>query len=320
MSTPVCCRLMVCDSSPNFIACEELTEALLSQAIGCRGQGIVMTILAGLADSHAAHLEDTKHGLFIKLHYRRSQPERKPSPHVTERVKHMHRTRYDRETLLRATPPGLNYSVKNTFIHVAADGDTNSLNSEAASAPGCLTSAGSNVCKLNSTADTEQPPNFFIGDCSVDAAVQTEFSKVNDDTSVRHVGIAIETNDTLHDAGTQTRQNQEEDCINALKGEWLPLCRQELHLDAAVQAGVEQKEAECTADQNTIFRETECTRPEASFRAEMQAKINQHQDRYPGGQLPFELRSFSEFMERKKKWMSSEQLQVLKCHFCGKIT
>ena len=75
----------------------------------------------------------------------------------------------------------------------------------------------------------------------------------------------------------------------------------------------------CIAESMTISRETESTRPEASFRAEWDKQVKAHQLQYPGGTLPSELRSLSYFWERKRKYLQFEQQQQLRCLFCGQL-
>ena len=45
-------------------------------------------------------------------------------------------------------------------------------------------------------------------------------------------------------------------------------------------------DASCSADERLIKAELERMRPEASIKEEWQAKIDAHQERYPGGRLP----------------------------------
>ena len=78
-------------------------------------------------------------------------------------------------------------------------------------------------------------------------------------------------------------------------------------------------ETGCTAVAQDIFRATERTRPDASFRTERQALIDAHLARHPGGTLPSELRcSFDEYLTKKKRCLSQDAIVELRCHFCGK--
>ena len=87
----------------------------------------------------------------------------------------------------------------------------------------------------------------------------------------------------------------------------------------AVQAlPSEVARVEFLADSMAISKETERTRPEASFRDEWAKKTEEHQTRYPGGTLPTELRSFEEYFERRLRYLDSEQIQLLQCQLCGK--
>ena len=75
----------------------------------------------------------------------------------------------------------------------------------------------------------------------------------------------------------------------------------------------------CSAIANEIHRETQLTRPSASLRAEMEKEATDHKTRYPSGALPFELRSFSNYMDKKMRTLSAEQTQLSRCCFCGTI-
>ena len=94
-----------------------------------------------------------------------------------------------------------------------------------------------------------------------------------------------------------------------------------IYEDKCVQSSqASTSEVGCSADQFVIVRETERARPDAGFRGDMQKEIDAHQARHPGGTLPSELCCFSDYMDKKKRWMNDERLQLLKCHFCGKVT
>ena len=75
----------------------------------------------------------------------------------------------------------------------------------------------------------------------------------------------------------------------------------------------------CEAEAREITRATERTRPESSYRSEFQSKVDAHQARHPGGILPSELRDFDDYMKFKKKYLNAEELQLLRCKFCGQL-
>ena len=74
------------------------------------------------------------------------------------------------------------------------------------------------------------------------------------------------------------------------------------------------------ADSSVIFRETEFARPEASHKAEWDARVQHHQKTYHGGTLPCELRSWAEYWARLKRRLSAEDIASLRCQFCGQTT
>ena len=76
--------------------------------------------------------------------------------------------------------------------------------------------------------------------------------------------------------------------------------------------------AECSAIGHIIEKETARTRPEASYRAEWERRVQQHQERYPGGTLPTELRSWEDYWARLKQSLNAEDAPNLCCLFCGK--
>lgn len=80
-------------------------------------------------------------------------------------------------------------------------------------------------------------------------------------------------------------------------------------VDVATQILLEKVDAVCEAYGPIIEQETECTRPEAAVRAEWQE--------YPGGTLPFELRSFSAYLDAWSSRTESIRAPLPKCHFCG---
>ena len=91
------------------------------------------------------------------------------------------------------------------------------------------------------------------------------------------------------------------------------------HIETGTQTQTTSSEAGCTANESTIFKETESTRPEASFRIEWQHRIDEHKKRYPGGTLPNELYSFDTYFRNKKKSLSADQLLMLRCCYCGSV-
>ena len=76
---------------------------------------------------------------------------------------------------------------------------------------------------------------------------------------------------------------------------------------------------ECQAKDTLIRAETDLSAPESEHRAEMERRIAAHKARYPGGQLPNELCTFSEFMRRKQISLTNAQTEKLRCLWCGQL-
>jgi len=74
---------------------------------------------------------------------------------------------------------------------------------------------------------------------------------------------------------------------------------------------------ECQAEERIIRAESNLIAPEAVHRKELQDKIDQHQERYPGGTLPSDLRSFSEYMQAAKNRLVHAEQAKLCCLCCG---
>ena len=51
------------------LACQELIAGALRKSIEEHGEGPILSILQWLHKSHALHVEFTKHGMFVKMHY-----------------------------------------------------------------------------------------------------------------------------------------------------------------------------------------------------------------------------------------------------------
>ena len=89
--------------------------------------------------------------------------------------------------------------------------------------------------------------------------------------------------------------------------------------NASRNRAVDVSDASCSASAAVIDRETARTRPEGSFRAEWDARVKRHQDLYPGGTLPSELRSWEDYWQRLKRTLNSEETESARCQFCGKV-
>ena len=72
------------------------------------------------------------------------------------------------------------------------------------------------------------------------------------------------------------------------------------------------------AVEHEIYRETERTRPDWSFRDESQKRVDEHKARYPGGTLPMELRDVEKYIAGRKGHLSASSQRVPTCMFCGK--
>ena len=89
--------------------------------------------------------------------------------------------------------------------------------------------------------------------------------------------------------------------------------------DVAVQSTLpEVTDAACFAEAQVINRETEQTMPDAAIRAEWQDRVDAHTNRYPGGKLPCELRSYTDYREMRNKRLSATGSLPPRCQFCGK--
>ena len=74
----------------------------------------------------------------------------------------------------------------------------------------------------------------------------------------------------------------------------------------------------CQAVDNIITAEVALSAPDAVHREEWTSKVNNHRSRYPGGTLPNELYSFTDFMRIKAQRLSCAEKAPLRCLSCGK--
>lgn len=88
-------------------------------------------------------------------------------------------------------------------------------------------------------------------------------------------------------------------------------------VDVATQILLEKVDATCEAYGPIIEQETERTRPEAGVRSEWQERVDGHSAKHPGGTLPFQLRSFSAYLDAWRSRTVAIQAPLPMCHFCG---
>ena len=74
---------------------------------------------------------------------------------------------------------------------------------------------------------------------------------------------------------------------------------------------------DCQAVASIISAETELVAPESEHRIKWKSKMEAHEQKHPGGTLPYELRSFSAYMVNLQKQLDHAEKAKLLCLCCG---